>query len=100
MQQRLCEECAWPVRAAGALESVQVRAGRCARNRYEIDVLAPELFEQHEVTRVLHEHRISGSKQDASQEVERLGGAESRHDVGGPGAMPCCTRRAAICSRS
>ena len=70
---------------SGAHERFQVRAGGGPRNRDEVDVLASELFEQHEITRVFYQHRIAGSKQDASQEVEGLGGAESRDDVGGPG---------------
>src|SRR5579862_1095760 len=84
MEQCLSEERAGPMRAAGALEGVRIGTRRGPRNRDEVDVLTSELFEQHEITRVFYEYCIAGGKQDASQEVEGLGGAESCDNVGGP----------------
>ena len=60
VQQRLGEEGSRPVGATSTLESFQIGAGGVARDRDEIDVLPPELLEQHEITGVFDKYRIAG----------------------------------------
>ena len=83
VQQRLHEESARPVRAAGRLERGEVGSGGVARHRNEPHVVCAQLLEQHEVARVLHQYGVAGREQDAREQIKRLRGAAGGHDVGG-----------------
>ena len=76
VQQGLDEEGARPVRTAGGLQGLEVRTVGTARHRDQAHVVGAQLFEEHEVARVFHQHRIPGGKQDPRQQIEGLRGAD------------------------
>ena len=74
-------------RCARQAASSAARSGPSApaRHRDQPHVVGAQLLEQHEVARILHQHRIPGGEQAARQQVEGLRGAEGGDEVGGAG---------------
>ena len=71
--------------AARGFQCVEVRTVGVSRYRDQVHVVGTQLLEQHEIARILDQHRIPGREQDARQQVEGLGGAVGGDDVGGAG---------------